>query len=128
MKRIFVVAFVLLFSTSCKKCSDSPVGPAVHVVVDCLAQDQQRIGSLATELLPLITGGSPDWTTFYQKAKDAGINIGGCVAAELINRYLAPPPGNAAPPPEQGQAARATMDKLRADFGGATFKTAQGEL
>lgn len=121
-----VLAFVLVVAASCKKCSDNPVGPAVHVVIDCIAQDQGKLGDLAQELLPLIATG--DWTAFYQKAKDAGVSIGGCVAAELINKYLAPPPGNAAPSPEQGQAARATMDKLRADFGGATFKTSQGQL
>jgi hypothetical protein len=126
--RIATLALLLLFASSCKKCSDTPVGPVVQVIVDCLQQDQSKIGSLASELLPLITGANPDWSTFYAKAKDAGINIGGCVAADLINRYLAPPPGNAAPAPEAGQAARATMDKLRADFGGATFKTAQGTL
>lgn len=126
MKRILVIAFVLLFSTSCRKCSENPVGPAVHVVIDCIAQNQGDLGVLRDELLPLITTGN--WTAFYQKAKDAGINIGGCIAAELINKYLAPPPGNAAPSPENGQAARSTMDKLRADFGGATFKTSQGEL
>ena len=123
-----LLALALVFATSCKDCGKGPVGPAVHVIVDCLQQDQGKIGSLAAELLPLITGANPDWTTFYAKAKDAGINIGGCVAAELINKYLAPPPGNAAPSPENGQAARATMDKLRADFNGATFKTSQGEL
>ena len=104
--------------------------PAVvgRIVIDCLVQDQAKIGSLAAELLPLLQGDSPDWATFEQKAKDAGVNIGGCVAADLINRYLAPPPGNAAPSPENGQAARDAMDRIRATFGGASFKTAQGEL
>ena len=125
-RRILSLAFVLVFASSCKKC-DGPVAP-VAAVIDCIQQDQGKLGALAAELLPLITGSSPDWATFYQKAKDAGVSIGGCVAAELINRYLAPPPGNAAPSPENGQAARSTMDKLRADFGGATFKTSQGTL
>ena len=127
MKHI-AVALIFVLATSCKDCGKGPVGPAVHVVVDCLQQDQGKLGELAQELLSLITGANPDWATFYTKAHAAGINIGGCVAAELIQKYLAPPPGNAAPSPENGQAARATMDKLRADFGGATFKTAQGEL
>lgn len=127
MKRhILSLAFVLVFASSCKKC-DGPVVP-VAAVIDCIQQDQGKLGALAAELLPLITGGSPDWATFYAKAKAAGVSIGGCVAADLINRYLAPPPGNAAPSPEAGQAARSTMEKLRADFGGATFKTAQGTL
>lgn len=127
MNRILAVAFVLLFSTSCKKCSDGPVVP-VAAIIDCLQQDQGKLGSLAAELLPLITGANPDWSQFYAKAKAAGVSIGGCVAAELINRYLAPPPGNAAPSPEAGKVARETMEKLRADFGGAIFKTSQGQL
>ena len=127
MKRhLLAIALVLVFASSCKKC-DGPVVP-VATIIDCLQQDQGKLGSLAAELLPLITGGSPDWATFYQKAKDAGVSIGGCVAADLINRYLAPPPGNAAPSPEAGKLARETMDKLRADFGGASFKTSQGTL
>ena len=127
MKRhLLAIALVLVFASSCKRC-DSPVVP-VAAIIDCLQQDQGKLGSLAAELLPLITGGSPDWATFYQKAKDAGVSIGGCVAADLINRYLAPPPGNAAPSPEAGKLARETMDKLRADFGGASFKTSQGTL
>jgi hypothetical protein len=128
VKRILPFMVVLALATSCKDCSTGPVGPIAHVVIDCLSQDQSRIGSLASELLPLITGLNPDWATFEQKAKDAGISIGGCVAADLINRYLAPPPGNAAPSPENGQAARAAMDRIRATFDGARFKTRQGEL
>jgi hypothetical protein len=126
-RHILSLALVLVFASSCKKCSDGPVVP-VATIIDCLQQDQGKLGSLAAELLPLITGSSPDWATFYQKAKDAGVSIGGCVAADLINRYLAPPPGNAAPSPEAGKVARDTMEKLRTDFGGAKFKTAQGQL
>jgi hypothetical protein len=125
-RHLLSLAFLVVFATGCKKC-DGPVVP-VATIIDCLQQDQGKLGSLAAELLPLIAGSSPDWATFYAKAKAAGVSIGGCVAADLINRYLAPPPGNAAPSPEAGQAARATMDKLRADFGGATFKTSQGTL
>lgn len=129
MKRTLLpIALLLVFSVGCKKCSENPVGPTVDVVVDCLQQDQGKIGSLASDLLPLITGQNPDWATFEQRAKDAGLNIGGCVAAELIQKYLAPPPGNAAPSPENGQAARATMDHIRASFNGARFKTDQGTL
>jgi hypothetical protein len=126
-RHLLAIALVLVFASSCKKCSDGPVVP-VAAIIDCLQQDQGKLGSLAAELLPLITGSSPDWATFYAKAKAAGVSIGGCVAAELINKYLAPPPGNAAPSPEAGKVARDTMEKLRTDFGGAKFKTAQGQL
>ncbi len=109
-------------------CKAPPVGPAIGAVIDCLSQDKTRIDAVTAELQPLLALESPNWEMFEAKAKAAGINIGGCVAAELINRYLAPAPGNAAPAPEAGEAARATMERLRASFGGATFKTAQGTL
>jgi hypothetical protein len=124
VKRIALFVALSIAFSGCP-CKPDPVVVG-KIVVDCLVQDKAKMEALAAELLPLIATG--DWTTFYQKAKDAGVSIGGCVAAELINRYLAPPPGNAAPTPQQGQAARATMDKLRADFNNATFKTSQGEL
>ena len=47
---------------------------------------------------------------------------------DLRTVRAAPPPGNAAPPAEAGQAAKAAMDRVRANFKGATFKTSQGEL
>ena len=122
----FLIAVSVAFA-GCP-CKVEPVVPAVVSVIDCLVQDRDRIGSLASELLPLLTGDTPDWATFEQKAKDAGLNIGGCVAAELIQKYLAPPPGNAAPSPENGQSARAAMDRIRANFNGAKFKTSQGTL
>jgi hypothetical protein len=123
-----LLALALVFASSCKDCGKGPIGPAVNVVIDCLMQDQGKIGSLSAELLPLISGASPDWATFQSKAEAAGISIGGCVAAALIQKYLAPPPGNAAPSPEAGQAARATMESLRKKFNGATFTTDQGVL
>lgn len=123
--RVVALALLLAFASSCKDCGKGPVNP-VHVVIDCLAQDQAKLAELSAALLPLIAAG--DWTLFYQKAKEAGVSIGGCVAADLINKYLAPPPGNAAPSPEAGKLARDTINKLRIDFGGATFKTAAGEL
>lgn len=106
-------------------CKKEPVVIA-KIVVDCIAQDRAKLDALGAELQPLIAAG--DWTTFESKANGGGLEIGGCIAAELINRYLAPPPGNAAPPAAQGQAARASMERLRTGWKGATFKTSQGEL
>jgi len=124
------LGIVLLFSfatTSCNGCKPY-VGPVAHVIVDCLAQDQSKLEALAAELLPLLAGQKPDWATFKEKSISAGVNIGGCVAADLIQKYLAPPPGNAAPSPENGQAARAAQDEIRAKFNGASFKTKNGTL
>jgi hypothetical protein len=121
-----LLALVLVFAASCKDCGKGPVGPIAHIVIDCIAQDRAKLDALGAELQPLIAAG--DWTTFEAKANGGGAEIGGCIAAELINKYLAPPPGNAAPSPENGQNAKAAMDRVRANFKGATFKTSQGEL
>lgn len=126
ISRLAVIA-LLAVTSSCTGCKPY-VGPVAHIVVDCLAQDQGKLEALAMELLPLLLGGSPDWTTFKDKAIGAGVDVGGCVAADLIQKYLAPPPGNAAPSPENGQAARVAMDEIRAQFNGASFKTQAGTL
>ena len=125
MKRAYLALFALSIAFAGCPCKASPVEVA-HVVVDCIAQNRSDMDALAAQLLPLIATG--DWAGFYAKAKDAGVSIGGCVAAELVQKYLAPPPGRAAPSPEAGKLARDTMEKLRRDFNGATFKTSQGEL
>lgn len=125
MKRVMLLIALSIAFPGCACKKPDPV-VAGRVIIDCLAQNEGDLASLRAELLPLIMTG--DWTAFEQKAKAAGIDIGGCVAAELINRYLAPAPGNAAPPPEQGIAARETMERLRAGWNGATFKTSHGEL
>ena len=122
---IIRIALVLgLSGASCKPY----VGPVTHVVIDCLAQDQSKLESLALELLPFLAGESPNWAAFKEKAIGAGVNIGGCVAADLLQKYLAPPPGNAAPSPENGLAARATMEEIRGSFNGSAFKTKAGTL
>lgn len=122
----FLLALVLALASTvaCKPY----VGPVAHVIIDCLGQDQGKLEGLAAELAPLLQGEKPDWAAFESKSIAAGVNIGGCVAAELLQKYLAPPPGNAAPTPENGQAARETQERIRAKFNGANFKTKQGTL
>ena len=99
MKRgMLLVALSVAFAgCPCKK----EVEPVAKIVIDCIAQDRAKIDALGAELQPLIVAG--DWTTFEAKANGGGVEIGGCIAAELINRYLAPPPGNAAPPPRRAR-------------------------
>lgn len=106
-------------------CKTDPA-PIAKIVIDCIAQDRAKLDALGAELQPLIVAGN--WPAFEAKANGGGAEIGGCIAAELINRYLAPPPGNAAPSPEAGQSAKASMERIRATFKGATFKTDQGVL
>lgn len=122
MKLLLVALTIAFAGCPCKK----EVEPVTKIVIDCIVQDRAKMDALGAELQPLIVAG--DWTTFEAKANGGGVEIGGCIAAELINRYLAPPPGNAAPPAAQGQSARTAMDHVRAKFNGATFKTTQGVL
>lgn len=125
MRLISKFAIVLTFvNGSCRPY----VRPATHVVIDCFAQDQAKLETFAAELLPLFEGEQPNWATFQERAVDAGVNIGGCVAATLIQKYLAPAPGNAAPSPENSQAAHEAFEAVRKKFNGAQFKTEHGTL
>ena len=123
MKLLIIALSIAFAGCPCKK---EPIVPIAKIIVDCIAQDRAKLDALGAELQPLLVAN--DWPAFEAKANGGGLEIGGCIAAELINRYLAPPPGNAAPPATQGQAARATMERLRTGWKGATFKTSQGTL
>lgn len=101
----------------------------LHPVVDCTVADQAQVQALIAELSPLLIGQSPDWTKIEKDAIAAGETIGGCALASVIQAYLAPKAGLAAPDPLTGQLAHAVLEDFRARFaGGATFRTRVGDL
>jgi len=107
-------------------------GAAQHagpVVIDCLAANRAPIEALILSFAPLIAGDHPDWSTVEQQAIAAGELVGGCALAEVVQAYLAPPPGRMAPAPAPGLAARGALEDFRSKHaGGAAFHTRAGDL
>jgi hypothetical protein len=121
---MLVLAFVGAVSIAPFACTGT--GPAVGTaVIDCTTAHTGEIASLLADLKAALTGGGT-WGDVYQRAKAAGTEIGGCALAELVQDYLG---GKAAPARGDGQTARATLERFRAnEAGGATFKTSTGAL
>lgn len=95
-------------------------------VIDCVSADQAQIAGLAGELAPLVTGSSVDWSAIYERAKDAGKVIGGCVLSELVQDYLG---GKKAISTDESWAARDALERFRTEeAAGATFRTSKGDL
>lgn len=118
---LLVLAFVLF---ACKPYLPPVAGP----IVDCVNSDSARIKSLLDSFWPS-GGGAPDWSKIEAGAIDAGISIGGCAIASFVQKYLAPPPGTAVPPPELANAARDTLERYRAKHAnGAGFRFKDGDL
>jgi len=105
-----------------------PVVAAGEIVIDCVSGDGAKIGDLVAKLWAAIASGG-SWTAVEQQAVASGQAIGGCALAEVVQRYLAPPPGRAAPDPESGRQARATLEHFRVVYArSATFHTPAGNL
>ncbi len=109
-------------------CGTPAVVTGGAVVIDCLKQDQTSLIGLVGSLWAAFAS-SGSWTDVEAQAIAAGKDLGGCALAEVVQHYLAPPRGRAAPPADKGQAARAALEDFRtAHAGGATFKTSAGML
>ena len=124
-----VTLLVLAFGLSLQPaCATPAVVTGGAVVVDCLVQDQGKLVELVGSLWSVFAGGGT-WSDVEAQAIAAGKDLGGCALAEVVEEYLAPPRGRAAPPAESGRAARAALEDFRSRVaGGATFKTASGNL
>ena len=109
-------------------CGTPAVVTGGAVVIDCLAQDQAQLVNLVGSLWAVFTS-SGSWKDVETSAITAGKDLGGCALAEVVQHYLAPPKGRAAPAGDQGRAARAALEDFRAtQANGATFHTAAGNL
>lgn len=108
-------------------CRTPGPGPVIgQTVIDCTGEHRAQIDALFVELSPLVFGDRPDWSAVYQRAKHAGVTIGGCVIAELVQVYMG---GRRAVPNEDGWKAHTALEEFReAEAGGATFKTRFGNL
>lgn len=125
MKKLLLsLLIVFVLNVSCGHYARS----TAPLLIDCLTQDQTKLDALATEISPLINGDMPNWRLFQKRSIAAGVYVGGCTAAKLIQKYLAPSPGNSAPPPDKGWAAHNSFEEVRAEFNKAQFKTELGIL
>jgi len=107
-------------------CGPNQPGPVIGTtVIDCTGQNASAVATLFADFKAKLTGGG-SWALIEADAKSAGVAIGGCALALLVQDYL----GNrGAPPRAEGNAARAALEDFRAKVaGGATFKTAAGNL
>jgi len=120
-----VLAIVALSSTAMLAtgpgCKTPIVEDAKHVVLPCVESqlDQLgdvKVGDLYAQLTAIAKSGA--WSQFYDVAISHGVELGGCVAARVINFFTSPRSASTAPPVEQTNAARETLERLRAHFGG----------
>lgn len=123
---IGVLAIAVLLSGSQVSCG--PITNVTNAVIDCARLDVGKIeslaGQLAQSLAAYVLAGRPvDWAALESQAESVGSDIGACALGPVVNAFLAPPPGRAAPSPEQGQAARAAFERARLKAGGGPVKT-----
>lgn len=60
---------------------------AGDVTLDCTKGELANLENLAPTLLPLLVGEKPDWKVISAQLEQAGVNVGTCVLASLIDRY-----------------------------------------
>lgn len=100
----------------------NPLPVVADALIDCTKANRVQVEKTVNELSPLLDLEKPDMSMLYQRAKHAGVAIGGCALAELVQTYLG---GRKAPPtPQAGWDMRSVLEKFRAEeAGGTTFKT-----
>jgi len=110
-------------------CAAGPViASAGPIAIDCIAQDQGKLVELVGSLWSAFTSGG-SWKDVETIAIANGKELGGCAIAAVVQHYLAPPKGRAAPSIESGRQARAALEDFRVTYaGGATFHTRDGDL
>jgi hypothetical protein len=113
MSKLPAAAIFCLTLTACGGWRPN-IGPST--IIDCAQQEQGQLASLGARLLPLISGGSPDWASVSTQAERAGVAIGGCVLADLVNQWLSRPRAI-----DQSHVAWDTLEHFRAAHGGVTF-------
>jgi hypothetical protein len=85
-------------------------------VVDCAKQDTVKLQEITAELAPLVFGFTPDWKEVRARTQKAGVALGGCVLAKLVNDYLARPRAL-----ENSESAYSVLEKFRADNGNVSW-------
>jgi len=127
-------AAIVLLLFSCSGCPGVTDSKPAADVIDCTKADEAKLEQLALQLGCTWVGGSisacdsfkADWGTVEAAAEAAGVEIGGCVLASIVQQYLAKPQ---AKPVDQTWLAHDALEHFRTvKAKGATFHTAQGDL
>lgn len=123
IKMATALLFVFVFGATQPSCGHTD--PIINVVEDCTINDQAVRDQVQKWIAHF-----PGWPQALQEAETLGIHIGGCALREFVNTYLTPAPGNHAPDPDQGWAARAAIVVFDRDMKleRVVFKTPDGNL
>ncbi|UOF82312.1 hypothetical protein [Caudoviricetes sp.] len=116
-KQIFSSTIALVLFTTLA-CGPFPK-PDASKIIECATQDQAALIGMAARLEPLLYGDSPDWQALQREAEVAGVAIGGCVLADLLNQWLARPRAL-----EDSHGAWDTLESVRKYFGGVRWRVA----
>jgi len=123
---ISMIGLGVLMAPSCSGTTGGSVGPVIgNIVVDCIVKNGQAVSDELQKLKDEFNS-TGSWSAVENQAKVAGMEIGGCALAELVQDFLG---GRTAPSKEAGQSARATLEDFRTTVAnGATFHTPVGDL
>jgi hypothetical protein len=126
---------IVCIAASCSGCpTGTSTSQAVSDVVDCMKQNQASIEQTAEGFGCHYVGGvitqcssiPSSWPAVEAQAETAGLAIGGCVLADLVQWYLTRP---MAKPVGDTQAARNALETFRVNVAhNATFRTPLGDL
>lgn len=118
-----IIAVVALLAISACHVSDV----AEHDIIDCAKADQGQILSLINGLSPLLSGDHPNWSAIEGAAESAGITIGGCVLASLVQQFMSA--RGAAADASASHSAHDALEKFRSTVAhGATFRVGGRDL
>jgi hypothetical protein len=121
---VSVLASAVIVS-SAAGCGPWPKAGAGKATIDCAAASQEAIADLAADLRPLAEGATPAWEAVYDRAKAAGMAVGGCALQRLMSDYLARPEMGVDGSPTDKAGARATFERFRAEVAdGAEYRAA----
>jgi len=120
---IVVLALVVLGVGTLPSCGAAQ--RAGTAAIDCVAADRAKIDALIVDLATKTKpDGTRDWAAIEAEAIADGLVIGGCALAEFVTSYL--PSSALSARTGTDPAAQATLERVRARFDGARWRTAAG--
>lgn len=120
MKNIALIACLSISLGACNFFHSSE-----QAIVDCTKQDMPKLQALESTLLGLLAGNPLNWDTVVSQAEAAGVEIGGCAIADMVNTLLS---SKKAMSVGDSNAANNALKKIRAKNNGASFRFGKGDL